>query len=278
MGAKPVPGKYVNKDEAGGEMVKYLSDALFEHRAEKVRKSPVFSVGIDKETDRTKEPHLSSVVRFIDGRWLVTVKWELAGMNEKNASAINRSLRASLARGGVDEKKCGAFGSDGAAVMRGRLNGVDKKFEQTAGKVVSSHCALHRCALSISSAGKDNENAKEADTTIRALHVLAKSSDDNIRMYLEVRRMIGTAAKLPAGAWRRLMTRGGGGKGQIPTRRVLMCKGRLGGIPNPMFHRKREMTPMIRTGRSPGRGGGENGESSREKSSPRLNRGRDKEE
>uniref|UniRef100_A0A0G4HXY2 Uncharacterized protein n=1 Tax=Chromera velia CCMP2878 TaxID=1169474 RepID=A0A0G4HXY2_9ALVE len=98
MGAKPVPDKYMNKDEAGGEMVKCLSDALFEHRAEKVRKSPVFGVGIDEGTDRTKEPHLSSVVRFIDGRWLVTIKWELAGVNGKNASAINRSLRASLAR------------------------------------------------------------------------------------------------------------------------------------------------------------------------------------
>eukprot|EP00820_Chromera_velia_P021804 Cvel_30309.t2-p1 / transcript=Cvel_30309.t2 / gene=Cvel_30309 / organism=Chromera_velia_CCMP2878 / gene_product=hypothetical protein / transcript_product=hypothetical protein / location=Cvel_scaffold4301:151-9257(-) / protein_length=1335 / sequence_SO=supercontig / SO=protein_coding / is_pseudo=false len=69
--------------------------------------------------------------------------------------------------------------------MRGRLNGVDKKFEQTAGKVVSSHYAPHRCALSVSSAGEDDENAKEADTTIRALHVLAKSSDDNICIYLE---------------------------------------------------------------------------------------------
>uniref|UniRef100_A0A0G4HAQ0 DUF4371 domain-containing protein n=1 Tax=Chromera velia CCMP2878 TaxID=1169474 RepID=A0A0G4HAQ0_9ALVE len=186
MGAKPVPGKYVNKDEAGGEMVKCLSDALFEHRAEKVRKSPVFGVSIDEGTDRTKEPHLSSVVRFIDGRRLVTVKWELAGVNGKNASAINRSLRASLVRGGVDEKKCGAFGSDGAAVMRGRLNGVDKKFEQTAGKVVSSHCAPRDPPCHSFCRRDGSENAKEADTTIRALHVLAKSSDDNICIYLEV--------------------------------------------------------------------------------------------
>uniref|UniRef100_A0A0G4FQU7 Uncharacterized protein n=1 Tax=Chromera velia CCMP2878 TaxID=1169474 RepID=A0A0G4FQU7_9ALVE len=185
MGAKPVPGKYVNKDEAGGEMVKCLSDALFEHRAEKVRKSPVFGVGINEGTDWTKEPHLSSMVRFIDGRRLVTVKWELAGVNRKNASAINRSLRASLARGGVDEKKCGAFGSDSAAVMRSRLNGVDKKFKQMVGKVVSSHYAPYRCTLSVSSVEKDDKNAKKADTTIKALHVLAKSSDDNIRMYLE---------------------------------------------------------------------------------------------
>ena len=62
------------------------------------------------------------------------------------------------------------FGSDGAAVMTGRRNGVAQRFREKRPHLVSIHCMAHRLNLCTSKASKDIPYLIEFEKTFTELY------------------------------------------------------------------------------------------------------------
>ena len=63
------------------------------------------------------------------------------------AETIVTTLKQSLVDKNLDIAKLRGFGSDGASVMTGRVNGVAQQLKKDSPKLISVHCVNHRLAL-----------------------------------------------------------------------------------------------------------------------------------
>ncbi|RXM32724.1 Zinc finger protein 862 [Acipenser ruthenus] len=130
------------------EMVKVLSDVPRHHILHTLHSSPYFSILVDEMTDVAEAKQL-----IIFGCYLTDcneVKTSILGIRDiliGTADTITQAIKVFLTDMDVDIRKMARFGSDGASVMVGQINGVAAQLRAANSKLVSVHCIAHRLAL-----------------------------------------------------------------------------------------------------------------------------------
>ncbi|XP_078581210.1 zinc finger protein 862-like [Branchiostoma floridae x Branchiostoma japonicum] len=136
-------------DEIMSEMVKVLSDVPRKEILNCIRNSPYFSLMIDETTDVAVTKQLIIYARYLTEKHKVKTSFlGIVAIDDGKADTIVAAIQAFLTSVDLDINRMAGFGSDGAAVMVGRRNGVAAQLRAANGKLVNVHCIAHRLALS----------------------------------------------------------------------------------------------------------------------------------
>lgn len=102
---------------------------------------------INESTDISTTENLIVYVKLVndfkpESHFLFNIKIPNGRADTVTQTEINH-----LAAGGVETKKQVGFGSDGAAVITGKTNGVAVRLKKVNPFLISIHCMAHRLAL-----------------------------------------------------------------------------------------------------------------------------------
>ena len=114
----------------------------------KLRKPPFFSIQVDDTTDMNHRSQCSVIVRFINSNASLVERF--LGFHDvsadRSADALYSLLDNILGQFDYEHKLVGQC-YDGASVMSGHLNGLQKKIKDKAPQAVFVHCLAHRLNL-----------------------------------------------------------------------------------------------------------------------------------
>ena len=95
--------------------------------------------------------------------------FQVTDISNGTADTIETLLLQVLREKEIDISKLCGFGSDSAAVMVGRRNGVATKLKIHSPRMVSVHCINHRLALATAHAAKSISYLKRFKSTLQSL-------------------------------------------------------------------------------------------------------------
>ncbi|KAK0134769.1 Zinc finger protein 862 [Merluccius polli] len=146
------------------EMLEILAEVLEEPILNKIRSSRALSLEIDESTDVSVSKQLDIHIRYLDKEGHVFNQFlDLVSVNDGKANTIVTAVKEVLLKKGIPTEKLYGLGTDGAAVMTGRVNGVAKQLKESFPKLVAVACAAHKLAL----ACKDASNSVKYMATFR---------------------------------------------------------------------------------------------------------------
>ncbi|XP_071949126.1 zinc finger protein 862-like [Antedon mediterranea] len=163
------------------EMLSFISNQLEEATLLAVKNSPYFAIMLDETTDVSVSEQLTLNCRYIDGNGNLCVKF--LKMIEPLRAAIDGDGTVALNAGTITNHVTGYFndkglsfehlcgiGTDGAAVMTGRHNGVVKRLQEIAKSAIGIHCCGHRLQLATSQAANAVPFVKKFSSILRQLY------------------------------------------------------------------------------------------------------------
>jgi hypothetical protein len=162
-----------NSDEHKQELVKLFGETIWESIRLEIQNSVYFSIMIDESTDVSVTCQLILYVRYIKDGKSKTVFAETISIPNGKADTIKDAILTFLHKNQFPLHKLCAFGSDGAAVMVGRKNGVSTQLTNIVPHLISNHCVAHRLALA----------AAQAASGIRYLDKFKKIIEQLFRFY-----------------------------------------------------------------------------------------------
>ena len=138
------------------ELVITLAQQIEDSQLHALRTSPFYGLMIDESTDVSITKQLVLYGRYISelGEPCSTFL-RIVDLMNGTAECIEEAIRAYLVEKELPTNKMMGFGSDGAAVITGRVTGVATRLHHSNQYLVSIHCAAHRLALACSQAGED---------------------------------------------------------------------------------------------------------------------------
>ena len=137
------------------EFLKVLGNQISQAQLEDLLKSPFYSIMIDESTDMSVINEMVVYARYIDSSALVkTAFLKIVELRNGSADTIEEALLAYLSDNSIPISGLVGFGSDGAAVMTGRLSGVATRLKRRQPILTSIHCVAHRLALAVGQAGE----------------------------------------------------------------------------------------------------------------------------
>ncbi|KAK0137344.1 Zinc finger protein 862 [Merluccius polli] len=146
------------------EMLEILAEVLEETILMDIRSSQAISLEIDESTDVSVSRQLDLHIRYLDKEGQVYNQFlDLVSVMDGKADTIVSAVKTVLLKKGIPTEKLYGLGTDGAAVMTGRLNGVAKQLKDSFPKIVAVACAAHKLAL----ACKDASNSVPYMATFR---------------------------------------------------------------------------------------------------------------
>ncbi|XP_053409202.1 zinc finger protein 862-like [Mercenaria mercenaria] len=119
-----------------------------------LRASPWYSIMVDETTDVAVVKDLIVYARSLKDGKSCTEFMTVLHLSSGTADAILESLTNFLREIDLPLEKMCAIGSDGAAVMVGRQNGVSTQLRRQVPHLLSNHCVAHRLALAVGQASK----------------------------------------------------------------------------------------------------------------------------
>lgn len=144
------------------EMIECLGTKLEIHLLEQIRASPFFAIIMDTTQDTSKVDQLSIVVRYAvitrsENRQPIDIEIKevflgfYAAIKHGAADLVNQ-VTTLFKDKNIDLKKCVGQGYDGANVMSGVYNGVQKRIKDIQPNAEYVHCATHNLNLVINDA------------------------------------------------------------------------------------------------------------------------------
>ncbi|XP_060846279.1 zinc finger MYM-type protein 1-like [Rhopalosiphum padi] len=144
------------------EMIECIGKTLEGHLLENIRASPFFAIIMDTTQDIAKVDQLSIVVRYAaisrseNGQPVdIKVKEVFLGfyaVTKHSAVDLVKQVITLFSHKNLDLKKCVGQGYDGASVMSGRYNSVQKHIKDIQPNAEYVHCASHNLNLVINDA------------------------------------------------------------------------------------------------------------------------------
>lgn len=129
------------------DMVTIFYEVIWEKIVKDVRSSPFYSIMVDETTDVATTNQLIIYVRYLKmGKSCTTFGGVVALQNGK-ADTIRQAILHFLDTNRLPLEQMCAFGSDGAAVMVGKVNGVSTQLRNRVPHLLANHCVAHRLAL-----------------------------------------------------------------------------------------------------------------------------------
>ena len=129
------------------DVVKVFGEVIWDNILQDVKSSPFFSVMVDETTDVTTNSQLIIYARYLKDGKSKTSFGGTVTINNGKADTIKDAILHFLSTNDLPLQRMCAFGSDGAAVMVGRKNGVGKQLQDLVPHLLSNHCVAHRLAL-----------------------------------------------------------------------------------------------------------------------------------
>ena len=163
-----------------------IQNTLLEIMGSKVRKqicdsvmsAGAFSLLADESKDVSKNEQMSVVVRYVEvssgnihERFLNFVQ-----AISLTAEGLSTLLLKILEENKLDPKQIVSQGYDGATVMSGRCNGVQKRIQEVAPKARYVHCYAHNLNLALVDCVKNVNDASEFFALLQSLYVFISSS------------------------------------------------------------------------------------------------------
>ena len=137
------------------ELVQLLAQQIEDAQLKAVNCSMFYGLMIDESTDISVTKQLVLYGRYVSetGEPCSTFL-RIVDLVDGTAEHIEDAIRAYVADKGLALSTLMGFGSDGAAVMTGRLSGVATRLRRSNPYIVAIHCVAHRLALACSQAGE----------------------------------------------------------------------------------------------------------------------------
>jgi hypothetical protein len=128
-----------------------MKDMTLEQIQEEVHKAVYFTVLADESKDTSKKEQVVVAVRYCLHNGIHEEFVGIAEAQSLDADGLTDTIISQLRRIDVSMKNCVGQGYDGASVVAGRLNGVQKKLPEKTGSEMAYyvHCYCHRLNLVI---------------------------------------------------------------------------------------------------------------------------------
>ena len=134
------------------ELLGLLSDEVKRLVQSQLEKSPYIGLICDETTDVSTTKALVVYAKAVVRAKVHTFFLALKELRDGTAPAVTESLKETVSQYGLTTERVAAMGSDGAAVMVGRENGVVARLAKEQPSLVNIHCVAHRLALAVSEA------------------------------------------------------------------------------------------------------------------------------
>ena len=134
------------------EWLEVLSDIIEEDVLATVHKSPAIGLMCDESTDISVTKELILYARILSCGEAQAHFLKLIYIHDGKAETIENTILAYLEEAGIPLSTITGFGSDGANVMVGSINGVATRLKRLNPQLLSIHCINHRLALGTSQA------------------------------------------------------------------------------------------------------------------------------
>ncbi|XP_045446623.1 zinc finger MYM-type protein 1-like [Melitaea cinxia] len=161
------------------EMIECLGTKLENHLLDQIRASPFFTIIMDTTQDISKVDQLSIVVRYAvisrseNGQPIdIEVREVFLGFHavtKHSAADLVNQVTTLFSEKGLDFKKCVGQGYDGASVMSGAYNGVQKQVKDIQPNAEYVHCASHNLNLVVNDAVRGSVEIQKFFATIQDL-------------------------------------------------------------------------------------------------------------
>jgi len=129
-----------------------------------------FSILCDESTDLSVNKNLIVYIRYVCNGKVQTKLLGNVKITDGTANMITTELLQVLKKRHLDVSRMVGFGSDGASVMTGRLNGVGVMLQKQAHHMIQIHCMAHRLALVCVDAANKNPYMQEYRTKLGQLY------------------------------------------------------------------------------------------------------------
>ena len=131
----------------------------------------------DESTDISVLKQLVIVAKYIlPSRKIETSFLHIGDIADGTAETIEGAIVAFMETNGLDINKLRSFGSDGCAVMVGRVSGVASRLKVRQPRLVSVHCINHRRALTAAHAADNISYLKRFKETVQSLFLFYHNS------------------------------------------------------------------------------------------------------
>lgn len=130
------------------EVLDCISDYINDHVKNEIHNTTFFAIEVDDSTDITQTSQCSMIIRYVNSEGIIVERF-LGFHNvsaDRSSEALFSLLDGVLSEFGY-ENKLVAQCYDGASVMAGHLNGLQKKVKDKAPQSVFVHCLAHRLNL-----------------------------------------------------------------------------------------------------------------------------------
>ncbi|KAK7141431.1 hypothetical protein R3I93_010952 [Phoxinus phoxinus] len=159
------------------DMLEVLAEVIEEPILTKIKSSQGISLEVDETTDVSVGRQLDLHVRYIDKEGLVFNHFlDLVSIADGKADTIVAAVKNVILKKGLPTEKLYGLGTDGAAVMTGRVNGVAKQLKDSFPKIVSVACAAHRLALACKDSSNDVRYMATFRDHLQELHLYFRNS------------------------------------------------------------------------------------------------------
>ena len=173
------------------EIIEVLSATVEEEILQDIRASPLISILCDESTDIAIVKQLVVYVRYIKNGKTVTRFLKIQDLFDGTAVTIETALLEILSKLQIPLEKVAAFGSDGAAVMVGRRNGVATKLKDRIPHLVAIHCVAHRLALATAHASDSVACIKKYSITLQTIYYFFQNSSVRMAHLQEIQQILG---------------------------------------------------------------------------------------
>ncbi|XP_070542020.1 uncharacterized protein C17orf113-like [Ptychodera flava] len=156
-----------------------------------IQNSGVYGIMVDESVDIAVHKVMSIVIRIVVGGEAKNCFLGNVEVHDGKAETITNAVCDFLTARNIPLEYFVGFGSDGAAVMTGRLNGVAARLRRDVNSsLVSVHCAAHRLSLASSQAAKSIESLKKYQQVLNNLYMFFNSSPVRYNKLREIQSVL----------------------------------------------------------------------------------------
>uniref|UniRef100_A0A8C5ME33 TTF-type domain-containing protein n=1 Tax=Leptobrachium leishanense TaxID=445787 RepID=A0A8C5ME33_9ANUR len=157
------------------ELLAVMASLVREEIADSLKDSP-FSILADETKDRSKAEQLSVVVRYFYDQAVHERFLKFYKADSLDAASLTDYIFDVLSSLGIDKNECVGQAYDGAAVMSGRINGVQARIQRKVPTALYVHCMNHRLNLAVVDTVKNVAEAAEFFAKLEKLYVFSSTS------------------------------------------------------------------------------------------------------
>eukprot|EP00745_Piridium_sociabile_P032989 TRINITY_DN56445_c2_g1_i1.p1 TRINITY_DN56445_c2_g1~~TRINITY_DN56445_c2_g1_i1.p1 ORF type:complete len:657 (+),score=129.59 TRINITY_DN56445_c2_g1_i1:167-1972(+) len=185
-GCSALTGETYKHHDTVEEMEACLVDVTKQEIRRKVQNSPFVGLMIDETLNCTLDKKLIMYARVLCDGSVGTVFLGNYTIDNGTAECVFEKVVSVMTEWGITDRQLAGFGSDGASVMTGRLNGVGVRLTGRQPALVHVHCVAHRVALTAKDATTRVVSVSDYRLSLQQVYKLYKASGDRTHRLREM--------------------------------------------------------------------------------------------